>query len=223
VYTYKFTRHQEHATYAADWEWLFIGSGGTCRRLFVQAKRFDPVTETYGRLAGDQMNLLLKAATANNAVALYCFYNGGPVGTRWPDFGCAGCLARMPNIFGCALVLANSVERITRAESSGRRRALAIRVASIPWSCLVCRVPSSGYLPIADRVDAVLGSLLDSERDQRAPLETDAEPLALPPRVAIPPHARDVMQSAEPEHDRSIDRGQLVARNLLVVHTPSLE
>lgn len=125
----------------ADFElWVGIPTGGW-RRYAIQAKKINVSTGRYDNLSHHlqsspytpQIDLLQAYASANRAIALYCFYNHSLDPFIW---NCPKPIDAKQ--LGCSLTPA-SVVQLALATRGGRTfKWIHDRPETIPWRCLVC-------------------------------------------------------------------------------------
>lgn len=130
------TKSQEKA-HGADWEWWLVrNKKNICYR--VQAKRLFPngrYSSLYKSGSGNpyaQLDTLVAAAKANNAVPMYCFYNFNHSNA---GFGTSSqCLHkyRGPSYWGCTLAAAQDVR------TAGANDAATLRYIMLPWHHFAC-------------------------------------------------------------------------------------
>jgi hypothetical protein len=142
------TKHAE-SKHGADWEWwLTKGNKGICFR--VQAKRLYS-NGTYSSLIYpkskgtqyQQLDKLVKSASADGHEALYCFYNFPH--THITQTGTNPCLHdyRRPSFWGCTLAFPHEVK------AKGSNSIVDLQPIMFPWHLLVCSGSNARSLPDA--------------------------------------------------------------------------
>ena len=141
-----FSRNIE-ACIGADWAWAFVGPGGHCQGMLVQAKRLADHDREYGSLfyttkSGrnaqkvSQLGVLIASARRYKLPPVLAFYNHLSDTTRVPSRSC-GTLdmmnAHFPESWGVAIASAINVKNAHPIKTFDRHRN-----HSRPLHCLLC-------------------------------------------------------------------------------------
>ncbi len=138
VHYLKFNRHQEARSTGADWDWWFVGDGGSLA-LRVQAKRLRFGEDCYKGLAhtnrhGLQIEKLIESSTSKNLMPMYALYSSP---SSDPSLLCGGrpAAAGQDGVF-----IAGAIELYNGFITKGRGKVEASEVLerSNPLSCLFC-------------------------------------------------------------------------------------
>ena len=173
------------ARIGADWGWAFVGPGGHCQCMLVQAKRLDDNDRRYGSLfykgrkgtgkqPVDQLNTFIASANRYKLPPIYLFYNHVSDTTCVPSARC-GTLnllnARFPQSWGVGFASAISVKHARPDNTFDRHRS-----HSRPFHCLLCSAGTQRTeLGSAGAAAAVLSDLFEGTSEEGG-LVTDLMP-----------------------------------------------
>lgn len=127
----------DEATRGCDFE-LWVGANSTgWYRYAVQAKKINVRTGKYDQLAHEvggvpQLDILEKYASANNALALYCFYNYSTLSTPW---NCSYYLDIEQ--LGCSITPSHIVRSALKKRGARCFSHIHEQSETLPWRCLV--------------------------------------------------------------------------------------
>ncbi len=188
VVTKKFTKHEESASSGADWLWVF-GKPGRWVSLLVQAKLARPGSKTVPKLhhdKGQQRELLVSCARANNWIPLYVVYCALPAPPRTVARRKLEAAGKLGNACaamdadhrqtGCLAVRPRTVARMFQARATTKVSVLV--EDGRPWASLFC-CPPQGQT-IRDLADAALAGVRGLPIDDPDPRSRGAREANVP-------------------------------------------
>ncbi len=133
-----FTRHAESLN-GADWEWWFSGPSGKWLGMRVQAKVLNLASEKYEHLHhknkhGSQVDLLIKDASKNKLIPLYCMYTNWDPKKYKANWNCQSYKPTVRH-YGTAIL---SPQEVKKLQSNNETRLSSVIKSLKPMHCIFC-------------------------------------------------------------------------------------
>ncbi|MBV1810505.1 hypothetical protein MQC82_11070 [Pseudomonas viridiflava] len=181
-----FNKHEE-ALNGSDWEWWFTGPTGKWLGMRVQAKVLNLKSGKYEHLHhknknGAQVDLLVNAAKASNAIPLYCLYTNWDTAKYKASWAC-NTYKQTVRHYGTAVLNPDVVKSL---QTTKETRLEKIIHSLRPMHCIFC---CSGYSP-GDLPNRALGWLRGEKLLEAGALEHESYL-----KDAPPPHVARLLQS----------------------------